>query len=138
MQSQSPEQSGYSLRSYIPRFFRRSKAGFSRQFARHDCVALGTMRVIDIGAEFDGVIGEISCGGCTFRPTSKYLLDRSNETVLIRTEYFQTEGRIRSSRTDGYGVQFFEGIDISVVERMVDEQGGKIANSFLGKRGGGR
>jgi hypothetical protein len=136
MQSQSTEQGGYSFRSYIPRLFRRSKAGFSRQFMRHDCVVLGTMRVIDIGAEFDGVIGEISCGGCTFRPTSKYLLDRSNEAVLIRTEYFQAEGRIRSSRTDGYGVQFFERLDLDVVERMVEEQGGKIVDSFLGKRGG--
>lgn len=135
MQIQSTEQGGYSFRSYIPRFFRRSKAGFSRQFMRHDCVVLGTMRVIDIGAEFDGVIGEISCGGCTFRPTSKYLLDRSNEAVLIRTEYFQAEGRIRSSRTDGYGIQFFEKLALDVVERIVEEQGGKIADSFLGKRG---
>ena len=52
------------------------------------------MKVIDIGAEFDGALLELSCGGCTFRQASMFVLDRLNESVLIHTEFFEAEGRI--------------------------------------------
>jgi hypothetical protein len=61
------------------------KKSFSRRHSRHDCVVIGTMKVIDIGAEFDGALTELSCGGCTFRQASMFVLDRLNETVRIHT-----------------------------------------------------
>jgi hypothetical protein len=106
----------------------------SRRHSRHDCVVIATMKLVDLGAEFDGAILDISRGGCTFRQASMFVLDRIGETVHIRTEFFETEGRIRAARAEGYGVQFFTEIEDQVIERLVAEYGFNIADSFLAKR----
>jgi PilZ domain len=107
---------------------------FSRRHSRHDCVVIGTMKVIDVGAEFDGALLEVSQGGCTFRQASMFVLDRLNESVLIHTEFFEAEGRIRAVRADGYGIQFFSEVDEAVINRIVEEYGFKVSDSFLAKR----
>jgi hypothetical protein len=118
----------------LPKLRRQKKQTFSRRHSRHACVLIGTMRVIEIGAEFDGALLEVSQGGCTFRQASMFVLDRLNETVLIHTEYFEIEGRIRAVRPEGYGVQFFGEIEDGVVERIVAEYGFNVADSFLARR----
>jgi hypothetical protein len=110
------------------------KQGFSRRHSRFQCVLIGTMKVIDIGAEFDGALVELSRGGCTFRQASRFILDRLGEAVLVHTEYFECEGRIRSVRPEGYGIQFFSEVEDDVIDRIVAEYGFEIANSFLAKR----
>ena len=92
------------------------------------------MKVIEIGAEFDGALLELSRGGCTFRQASMFALDRLNELVLIHTEFFEAEGRIRAVRPDGYGVQFFSEVEEAVIDRVVQEYGFKVSDSFLAKR----
>jgi hypothetical protein len=118
----------------LPKSLRAKKKGFSRRHNRHNCVVIGTMKVIDIGAEFDGALLEVSRGGCTFRQASMFVLDRLNETVLIHTEFFEAEGRIRAARPAGYGVQFFDEIDERVIDRIVALYGFEISESFLAKR----
>jgi PilZ domain len=118
----------------LPRSLKLKKKGFSRRHNRFDCVVIGTMKVIDIGAEFDGALLELSRGGCTFRQASMFVLDRLNESVLIHTEYFEAEGRIRAVRADGYGVQFFTEVDEAIIDRVVAEYGFKVSDSFLAKR----
>ena len=118
----------------LPNALKKKKQGFSRRHSRQECVVIGTMKVIDIGAEFDGALLELSRGGCTFRQASMFVLDRVGEAVLIRTEFFEIEGRIRASRPEGYGVQFFGEIDDDVIERIVTEYGFNVAESFLAKR----
>jgi hypothetical protein len=113
---------------------KRDKKGFSRRHSRYECVVIGTMRVIEIGAEFDGALVEVSRGGCTFRQASLYVLDRMGETVVIHTEFFDVEGRIRSVRPEGYGIQFFSEVDDAALDRIVAEYGFNIASSFLAKR----
>jgi hypothetical protein len=125
---------GQALKSLLPQFFRKKNAAFSRRHVRHDCVVVGAMKVIEIGAEFDGVVLELSCGGCAFRPASMFMLDRTGEVVSIRTEYFEAEGRIRAVRPGSYGIQFFSDIDQDVVDHVVAEHGGKIGESFLARR----
>jgi len=110
------------------------KKTFSRRHSRHDCVVIGTMRVIDIGAEFDGALTEISRGGCTFRQASMFVLDRLNETVRIHTEFFEVDGRIRAVRADGYGIQFFSELDEAVINQIVAQYGFKVSESFLAGR----
>jgi hypothetical protein len=117
-----------------PQSMKLKKKTFSRRHSRHDCVVIGTMKVVDIGAEFDGALLEVSQGGCTFRQASMFVLDRLNETVLVHTEFFEAEGRIRAVREDGYGVQFFNEVDADVIDRIVQEYGFKVAESFLAKR----
>jgi hypothetical protein len=118
----------------LPISMRKKKQGFSRRHSRHACVVIGTMKVIDIGAEFDGALTEVSQGGCTFRQASMFVLDRIGEAVLVRTEFFELEGRIRAVRPEGYGVQFFGEIPDDVIDRIVAEYGFNVAESFLAKR----
>jgi hypothetical protein len=118
----------------FPKLRRRPKPTFARRHSRYDCVLIGTMKVIEIGAEFDGALIEASRGGCTFRQASMFVLDRMNEVVLIHTEFFEMEGRIRAVRPEGYGVQFFGEIEEGVIERIIEEYGFNVAGSFLAKR----
>jgi hypothetical protein len=118
----------------FPGPLKRRNQAFSRRHSRYDCVVVGVMRVIEIGAGFDGALIEVSRGGCTFRQASMFVLDRIGETVSIYTEFFEVEGRIRSVRPEGYGVQFFSDVDDAVINRIVTEYGFKIADSFLAKR----
>jgi PilZ domain len=134
MKNATTENSSNSARLTLPKSLGIKKKGFSRRHSRHDCVVIGVMKVIDIGAEFDGALLELSCGGCTFRQASMFVLDRLNESVLIHTEFFEAEGRIRAVRPEGYGVQFFNEVDEAVINRIVEEYGFKVSESFLAKR----
>src|ERR1700753_84658 len=111
----------------LPRLRRREKPTFSRRHSRHSCVLIGTMKVVEIGAEFDGALLEVSLGGCTFRQASMFVLDRVNEVVRVHTEFFEMEGRIRAVRPEGYGVQFFGEIPEAAVDRIVEEYGFSVA-----------
>lgn len=126
--------SGGLSRLVLPAVLKKKKQSFSRRHSRHECVVIGTMKVIDIGAEFDGALLEVSRGGCTFRQASMFVLDRVGGAVLIRTEFFEMEGRIRAVRPEGYGVQFFGEIEDDAIERIVTEYGFNVAESFLAKR----
>jgi hypothetical protein len=57
-----------------------------------------------------------------------------NESVRIHTEFFEIEGRIRAVRADGYGIQFFGEVSEAVVNRIVEQYGFKVSESFLAKR----
>jgi hypothetical protein len=134
MKNANTENSSKFVRLVLPKLLERKKKGFSRRHDRHACVVIGVMKVIDIGAEFDGALLEISRGGCSFRQASMFVLDRLNESVLIHTEFFEAEGRIRAVRADGYGVQFFSEVDELAINRIVEEYGFKVSESFLAKR----
>jgi hypothetical protein len=134
MKNAATENSSSPARLALPKILKPKQKVFSRRHSRHDCVVIGTMKVIDIGAEFDGALLELSCGGCTFRQASMFILDRLNESVLIHTEFFEAEGRIRAVRADGYGVQFFNGVDEAVINRVVEQYGFKVSESFIAKR----
>jgi hypothetical protein len=118
----------------FPKLLKSKKQTFSRRHNRHECVVIGTMKLIEIGAEFDGALLEISRGGCTFRQASMFVLDRVSETVLIHTEFFEIEGRIRAVRPEGYGVQFFGEVEDDVINRIITDYGFHVADSFLAKR----
>jgi PilZ domain len=122
------------LRLPLPKLLKSKKQTFSRRHNRHECVVIGTMKIIEIGAEFDGALLEISRGGCTFRQASMFVLERANETVLIHTEFFEIEGRIRAVRPEGYGVQFFGEVEDGVIDRIIADYGFNVADSFLAKR----
>jgi hypothetical protein len=122
------------LRLPLPKLLKSKKQTFSRRHNRHECVVIGTMKLIEIGAEFDGALLEISRGGCTFRQASMFVLERANETVLIHTEFFEIEGRIRAVRPEGYGVQFFGEVEDGVIDRIIADYGFNVADSFLARR----
>ena len=122
------------LRLPLPKLLKSKKQTYSRRHSRHECVVIGTMKIIEIGAEFDGALTEISRGGCTFRQASMFVLDRVNQPVLVHTEFFEIEGKIRAVRPEGYGVQFFGEVEDGVIDRIVADYGFNVADSFLAKR----
>ena len=97
-------QGGFSFR--LPRLFGRRQKGFQRRHERYTCEIPGTMTVLETGAKFDGLILEISAGGCSFRPASLYLLNRVGSEVSIGTEHFSVTGLIRATRPHSYGIEF--------------------------------
>jgi hypothetical protein len=130
----APKSPAALSRLVLPVLKKKDTKNFSRRHSRHECVVIGTMKVIDIGAEFDGALVEMSRGGCTFRQASMFILDRLGEAVRVHTEFFDMEGRIRSVRNEGYGIQFFGEIDDDVIGKIVGKYGFAIADSFLAKR----
>jgi len=134
MKSSAMSNLGNATGLVLPKSLKLNKKNFSRRHNRFDCVVIGTMKVIEIGAEFDGALLELSRGGCTFRQASMFILDRLNESVLVSTEFFEAEGRIRAVRPDGYGIQFFNEVDEPIIDRIVAEYGFKVSESFLAKR----
>jgi hypothetical protein len=122
-------------RALVPRFLIRDAAEFQRRHERYACVAIGTMTLIEVGATFEGVLLEISTGGCSFRPASLYLLDRIGTEVLIETEHVSARGVIRATRTSSYGIQFQEVVAQETVDHMVTLHGGAAADSFLARPG---
>lgn len=133
MKNETAAGSGKSSRLSLPKL-KLSKKNFSRRHSRFDCVLISSMKVIEIGAEFDGAIVELSLGGCTFRQASMFALDRIGQSVLIHNEFFETEGRIRAVRPEGYGVQFFNEVEELIIDVIVQEYGFNVADLFLAKR----
>ena len=120
-------------KSMIPQYFRNRAAGFHRQHERKNCVVIGKMDVVEVGAEFDGVVLELSKGGCSFRPATLYMLERSGLEVTVKTEFFTAHGVIRATRSNSYGIQFFDELDEVLIEDILAEHGGMIADSFLAR-----
>lgn len=98
-----PGQGGFRLR--LPGFMSRRKAGFQRRHERYTCEIPGTMTMLETGAKFEGLILEISAGGCAFRPASLYLLNRVGSEVSIGTDNFSATGFIRATRPHSYGIE---------------------------------
>ena len=134
MSTHAGSSSGFSLKSLFPFLRFGNKRKFARRHERFDCVVIGTMKVVEIGAVFEGALVELSRGGCIFRPASLYILDRSGESVRIHTEYFEAEGRIRMVTPKGYGIQLFTELSEETVRQAIAEHGGKLEDSPLAKR----
>ena len=118
----------------IDRFRNGKRKPFARRFARRECVCMGALELTQVGAEYPGVLLEVSEGGCSFRPASHFLLDRTGAAVVVRCPYFVVEGRIRATRPEAYGVQFFWELETADVERLLEASGGALAASHLARR----
>lgn len=129
----SPKPLAAFMRSLVPPFLRKKTTNFSRQHERKDCVLLGTMTIEEVGAQFDGVVLDMSLGGCSFRPATLYLLDRPNVHVTVQTEYFKMHGIIRATRPHSYGIQFSGMLEPEVVTEIMNKHGGSIQDSFLAR-----
>ncbi len=113
--------SGFRLR--LPRFFKRQTDARQRRHERYSCSIAATMQVVETGARFDGLILEISTGGCSFRVASMYLLNRVGARVTIGTDLFQLPGIIRATRPHSYGVQFLRDVPDAVMDQLVASYG---------------
>lgn len=117
-----PEKTGFRFR--LPRFLSRRQAGFQRRHERYTCAIPGTMTINETGAKFDGLILEISAGGCSFRPASLYLLNRVGSEVSIGSETFRVEGIIRATRPHSYGIEFMNEVSAQTMDQLMALYGG--------------
>jgi hypothetical protein len=121
----------HAVRSRVPYFARSHQAQFSRRYERHECMAVGTMGLVKVGADFPGVILELSIGGCSFRPASMFLLERIGESVTIRCDAFEIDGVIKATRPESYGIQFRGELERDLVEKVRRENGGGTTESYV-------
>ncbi len=117
--------SGFRLR--MPSLFRRQTDARQRRHERYSCSIPATMQVVETGARFEGLILEISTGGCSFRVASMYLLNRVGTSVTIGTDLFQLPGIIRATRSHSYGVQFLRDVPDAVMDQLIASYGRKAA-----------
>jgi hypothetical protein len=103
--------------------FWQKKQTFVRRHSRHDCCIVAEMHIIDRDISLQGVLLEISLGGVLFRVASGYLLDRAGQNVTIRFEKLEMQGRIMSTRPQGYGIKLFSNFDPEVFEDLVELYG---------------
>lgn len=124
-----PLNTGFRFR--LPRLFSRRKAGFQRRHERYTCAIPGMMIMSETGAKFDGLILEISSGGCSFRPASLYLLNRVGAQVSIGTDHFRAEGIIRATRPHSYGIEFMNEMSQQAMDQLMALYGGGDAQAPL-------
>ncbi len=119
-----PAKSDFKLSMALPRFLARRQKGFQRRHQRYSREILGNMEMDESGAKFDGMILEISAGGCSFRPASMYLLNRVGSHAMIETKLFRKPGIIRSTRPYSYGIEFFEPVSEEIMAQLLARHGG--------------
>jgi hypothetical protein len=108
----------------------KDKRGFTRAHQRYESCILGELAFTDRGFSLDGALREISIGGCLFRPSSVYILDRRNERVLVRFERVERIGTIMNARPQGYGIKFDEPMDMTELESLGGEFGLQPVEEF--------
>ena len=79
-----------------------------RRHKRYAVISIGELSFVNRTITLDGIITEVSLGGLKFRPASVYLMDRSKEQVNITFDRFSLIGRIRATRSDGYGIELLD------------------------------
>ena len=122
---------GTVMKSILPRFLLRKKQAFHRRHERQSCVLIGAMEISENGAKYEGAVLEISAGGCSFRPARLFLLDGFGLVVILETDSFRMEGKIRAVRPASYGIQFYKELSDACLDQIIAEHGGRIEDSFL-------
>jgi hypothetical protein len=108
---------------FLPSFLRKSRTNIHRRFARHVCALKAEVEIIEAGFVLDGLILEISQGGCAFRPASLFLLERDETEVMVRCPQFQSQGLIRNLRDHRYGIEFDTLLDEETLNIIGNVQG---------------
>ena len=101
---------------------RRNKR-ITRAHQRYECCIVSEVIFLDRGFRLEGALREISIGGCLFRPSSVYLLDRRMERIVVTFERGERPGMIMNTRAEGYGVKFDEPLDPAQLDALGGEFG---------------
>lgn len=117
------KKAGGGFRLRLPHLFKRQTDAGQRRHERYSCSIFATMQVVETGARFEGLILEISTGGCSFRVASMYLLNRVGTKVTIASELFQLSGIIRATRPHSYGIQFLQDVPDAVMDQLIASYG---------------
>lgn len=67
----------------------------------------------------NGVILNVSEGGCLFRPVLSHLINRTGDPVIVDVAGLRILGRVMNTNERGYGVAFDELIDAVVFDDIL-------------------
>lgn len=82
------------------------------EHTRHDVELPASIILLPREVELEGLIQNVSEGGCLFRPYQSFLLDRTGELVQLAVRGHRLPGRIMSTNPRGYGVAFERFVDV--------------------------
>jgi hypothetical protein len=71
----------------------------------------------------EGMILNVSEGGCLFRPYQTHLLNRTGDRAAIMVRGHRLEGRIMNTIPKGYGVAFERLVDVTFFLRLAQAAG---------------
>lgn len=83
------------------------------EHARHDVRLKGGLVLLPKEVTVDGLILNVSEGGCLFRPLQTHLLNRTGDHVMLAFRGHRLAGRIMSTNQRGYGVAFERLVDVN-------------------------
>lgn len=122
-----PNQDVKKRAGFFGRIFRRNKAPIltaaNRRHARYPCSAIGKVSVANRALALEGLVTEIALGGIKFRPAKVYLLDMRGVQVSIEFGGLKVVGKIVATRTDGYGIAFFDQLEEATLDDLVSQFG---------------
>jgi hypothetical protein len=81
---------------------------------RYDVRLIGGLVLLPRDIEVEGMILNVSEGGCLFRPFQNFLMNRTGDMVQVAFEGHRVEGRVMNTIERGYGVAFKDLVDIRI------------------------
>ncbi|MBU6405781.1 MAG: PilZ domain-containing protein [Alphaproteobacteria bacterium] len=95
----------------LPNPFRPKRVAEHR---RYDVRLTAGLVLLPRDIEVEGMILNVSEGGCLFRPFQHYLMNRSGDMVQVAFAGNRVEGRVMNTIERGYGIAFKDLVDISI------------------------
>lgn len=80
---------------------------------RYDVRLEGALVLLPRDIEVEGMILNVSEGGCLFRPFQTFLMNRTGDMVMVSCAGQKFEGRVMNTIERGYGVAFKDLVDLS-------------------------
>jgi hypothetical protein len=94
----------------LPRLFAKKRVA---EHERHDVHLEAGLILLPREIVVQGLILNVSEGGCLFRPLQNYLLNRTGDRVALAVRGHKLEGRIMNTIPRGYGIAFAQLVDVN-------------------------
>lgn len=99
----------------IPNPFKKRQVA---QHERHDVRIKAGLILLPREIAVEGLILNVSEGGCLFRPYQNFLLNRSGDRIALAVGGHRLNGRIMNTIPKGYGVAFERLVDVNFFLRL--------------------
>jgi hypothetical protein len=103
----------------LPKFSLSKKKPSEPQHRRRDVRIEAGLVLLPREIVVNGVILNVSEGGCLFRPILSHLIYRTGDPVMVEVSGLRILGRVMNTNERGYGVAFDELIDPAMFDGIV-------------------
>jgi hypothetical protein len=94
----------------LPKLFAKRKVA---EHQRHTVNMPAGLILLPKEVTVDGIILNVSEGGCLFRPFQTLLLNRAGDKVMVAVRGHKLTGRIMNTIPKGYGIAFERLVDVN-------------------------